>query len=457
MADGLHAFLLRWRWYRVYSSTLAQPRLHFGTLSSIGTVLTLPGIAGILLTIGMAVDANVIIYERIREELRSGKGLAAAVSDGFSNSYSAIIDANVTTILVALVLTYFGLGPIKGFAVVLIIGVLCSLFTAVLVARLAIDWWVGRGKSLSFWTGPSANLFANLSVDWLGKRRVAYVISGLLVVLSLGSIITRGFDLGVDFKGGYSFNVNFESPVQPDALRTQLATAFGSQPTVKVINAGNTSFNVVTSYLVNETEVDAEGNKPQDRVLAALYQGVVAATANNSLKLEDFVSADGDSGTHLVSISKVGPTIADDIKRSSLLAGGLALAFIFLYLLLRFNRWQYSLGAVVALFHDTIITLGVFSIFWGILPFNMEIDQAFIAAILTVIGYSINDTVIVFDRIREYLNSYASGSKTSIINDAVNTTVSRTIITSLTTPVCGCNTLLFLEGTASEASLSPCW
>lgn len=405
----------------------------FGALASLGTVLTLPGIAGILLTIGMAVDANVIIFERIREEVRAGKGIQAAVADGFRNSYSAIIDANVTTILVALVLAYFGLGPIKGFAVVLIIGVLCSLFTAVLVGRLIIDWWLSRGNDITFWTAGSKNAFANMNIDWLGKRRIAYIISGVAIVLSLASIFTRGFDLGVDFKGGYSYVVEFADDVDLETVRAELTGPFGSTPTVKAVSAGNT-LNIVTDYLIAETKKDANGVNPQDRVMEALYTGVKAATGDASLTLKDFASADLDNGTtHVISVSKVGPTIADDIYRSSLLAGGLALIFIFLYLLLRFSRWQYSLGAVAALFHDSIIVMGVFSLLWGFLPFNMEVDQAFIAAILTVIGYSINDTVVVFDRIREYLNTYTSGGKTEIINRAVNSTVSRTIITSLTT------------------------
>ncbi|MEM9837099.1 MAG: protein translocase subunit SecDF [Bacteroidota bacterium] len=399
----------------------------FGALASIGTVLTLPGIAGILLTIGMAVDANVIIYERIREEIRLGKDIASAVADGFQNSYSAIIDANVTTVLVAAVLAYFGLGPIKGFAIVLIIGVLSSVFTAVLVGRLMIEWWLGRGKNITFWTSGSKNAFANMNIDWLGKRRVAYIISGVLVVGSLISIGVRGFDLGVDFKGGYSYTVQFAENISAEDLRSGLAEPFGSTPTVKAVDASNT-FNIVTDFLINDTEKDA-----QDRVMVALHEGVKTATGNSALSLEDFSSADLESGTHVLSVSKVGPTIADDIKRSSLIAGSLALILIFLYLLLRFTKWQYSLGAVLALFHDSIIVLGFFSVFWGILPFNMEVDQAFIAAILTVIGYSINDTVVVFDRIREYLNTYTSSNKTEIINRAVNSTVSRTVITSLTT------------------------
>lgn len=400
----------------------------FGALSSIGTVLTLPGIAGILLTIGMAVDANVIIFERIREELRAGKTLRTAIGDGFRYSYSAIIDANVTTILVAIVLAYFGLGPIKGFAVVLIIGVISSLVTAVLLGRILIDWWVDSGRDLSFWTGWSKNWLANLNIDWLSKRKMTYMISGALLLLSIGSILTRGFEFGVDFKGGYSYNVQLDEGVTADAetLRTALATAFDDAPTtVKAVDLANT-YNVTTSYLIDET-----GNEAQDRVTEALFNGVNQVAGGN-LSLESFKNADG-TGTHLTSSSKVGPTIADDIKRSSYEAAGLALLLIFLYIFMRFNKWQYSMGAILALVHDSVIVLGFFSLFHGILPFSMEIDQAFIAALLTVIGYSINDTVVVFDRIREFLGIYINRSKTEVFNMAINSTVSRTVITSLTT------------------------
>ena len=405
----------------------------FGALSSFGTVLTLPGIAGILLTIGMAVDANVIIFERIREELRAGKTERNAVTDGFANSYSAIIDANVTTILVAGVLAYFGLGPIKGFAVVLIVGVIASVFTAVLVGRLIIEWWLDRGKSLSFWTAPSKNLFANVNIDWMGKRKATYALSGALVVLSLLSIfVFRGFDLGVDFKGGYSYVVEFAEDVNAEQLRTALTAPFEGEPTIKAVDSDNT-YNIVTNYLVDVTDA-VDGVEAQDRVLAKLLEGVQAATGDNALTIESFGNLDGaDGSTHVTSVSKVGPTIADDIKRSALWAGGVGLLLIFLYLLLRFNKWTYSAGAVAALTHDTILVLGIFSAGWGFFGFNMEVDQAFIAAILTVIGYSINDTVVVFDRIREYLNTYVSREKTEVINAAINSTVSRTVITSVTT------------------------
>ena len=397
----------------------------FGALASMGAVLTLPGLAGIVLTIGMAVDANVIIYERIREELRDGKSLRAAVNDGFQNSYSAIIDANVTTFVTAAILAYFGLGPIKGFAVVLMVGVVASVFTAVLVGRLLIDWWLDKGNNLTFWTGASKDAFANLNRDWLGGRKTAYMISGAIIIAGIASMAVRGFDLGVDFKGGYSYNVEFAKDVSAQEIRDAMTAPFGSVPTVKEVNTANT-FNIVTDFNIKDTDEDAS-----DKVMAALHSGI--KTLDPSVSLEQFSAPDAAGITHVTSSSKVGPTIADDIRASAFKAGIFALLFIFLYLFLRFNRWQYSAGAVAALFHDTLIVLGIFSIFHGILPFAMEIDQAFIAAILTVIGYSINDTVVVFDRIREYLNLYTGESKEVVINRAINSTLSRTVITSITT------------------------
>ncbi|MBK8832671.1 MAG: protein translocase subunit SecDF [Saprospiraceae bacterium] len=398
----------------------------FGALSSLGTVLTLAGIAGVVLTIGMAVDANVIIYERSREELRAGKTLKTAISDGFKHSYSAIIDANVTTILSAMVLAYFGLGPIKGFAVTLLIGVVFSFFTAVIVGRLIIEWWVSKGNTIGFSTNLTKNTFANLNVDWLGKRKIAYICSTVFIVVGLISMFTRGFELGVDFRGGYSYNVQFEKGVQVDAdkLRTSLTAAFGGTPVVKAIDAVNT-FNITTSYLMDDNAADA-----QTRVSQKLFEGVKTVTGGD-LTYENFMVTDY-SGTHITSSAKVGPTIADDIKKSSFYAGILALLLIFVYILIRFNKWQYSFGAVLALFHDAMVVLAAFSLLHGILPFSMEVDQTFIAAILTVIGYSINDTVVIFDRIRENFGLYTGKTKEEILNMSLNSTMSRTLITSLT-------------------------
>ncbi|MBV6425771.1 MAG: hypothetical protein KIPDCIKN_00255 [Haliscomenobacter sp.] len=399
-----------------------------GALSSFGTVLTLPGIAGIVLTIGMAVDANVIIFERIREELRAGKTLLTSIVEGFKHSYSAIIDGNVTTLLTGAVLAYFGLGPIKGFAVVLIIGIIFSLFTAVLVSRMIMDWRTTKGKEFTFYRGFSKNVLAHANYDWMRMRKYAYIFSGTLLVLSIGSMAIRGFELGVDFKGGYSFNVTFDkgTNVNVAQLRSALRTAFeGNNPIVKAVDTENT-YNVVTSYLINDTGEDA-----QDRVLEKLYEGVVQASGKEINKTS-FLDPDGE-GTHITSSTKVGPTIADDIKKSAFIAGGLALLVIFIYIFIRFSKASFSLGGVVALFHDTLITLGMFSLFRGIVPFSLEIDQAFIAAILTVIGYSINDTVIVYDRLREHLHLYPNKNKSELINGAINSTLGRTLITGLTT------------------------
>lgn len=402
----------------------------FGALSSFGTVLTLPGIAGIVLTIGMAVDANVIIYERIREELRSGKSLVNSIQDGFSNSYSSIIDANVTTILTAIVLAYFGLGPIKGFAVVLIVGVISSLFSAVVIGKLMIDYYVKGGeRNLTFWTGFSKNALTNLNIDWVGNRKYAYIISSILLVGSLTSIFTKGFELGVDFTGGYSYNVRFVdgSKVTSDALRTGLTDVFGATPVVKQVDNENT-FNITTSYNIEDNSEGAD-----EKATEKLFEGVQKILGKNLVFAEFKNNASENNVAHLVSFTKVGPTIADDIKKSSLYAGTFALLLIFLYILIRFSKWQYSAGAIVSLFHDSIIVLGLFSFLQGLVNFTLEIDQAFIAAILTVIGYSINDTVIVFDRIREYFGLYPNKNKDEIINEAINQTFSRTTITSMTT------------------------
>jgi SecD/SecF fusion protein len=341
----------------------------FGALSSIGTVLTLPGIAGIVLTMGMAVDANVIINERVREELRAGKSMKTAISEGFRHSYAAIIDSNVTTILSSLALMYFGLGPIKGFAVVLLIGILTSLFTAVLLSRLMIEWWLSRGKEIHFYIPMTKDLFTNIHIDWIGKRKYAYIFSIAITVIGFASMFTRGFDLGVDFKGGYSYNVEFSKDVKVnvDDLREELTKQFGSAPVVKSIDSYN-SFNVATSYKIDET-----GQEAHDEVTAKLFDGVNHIAGGN-LKLENFKQTDAP-GTHITSSSKVGATIADDIQKSSFMAGFWALLLIFIYILVRFNRWQYSFAAIVATFHDAFVVVACFSLLRGLVPFSMEVDQ----------------------------------------------------------------------------------
>lgn len=395
-------------------------------VASFGTVLTLPGIAGIVLTIGMAVDANVIIYERVREELRAGKSPVVAMKDGFKHSYSAIIDGNVTTFLVAMVLNFFGLGPIKGFAVVLMIGILSTLFTAVLVSRYIFEWWFGKGNTITFWRDSTKNVLANVTVDWMARRKQFYLLSGAIIVAGMVSMFTRGFDLGVDFRGGYSVNVEFasDSNASADAIRDALTAKLEKTPTVKAAGNSNT-FNIVTDYLVDDTADDAP-----ERVVEALHGGLASF---NPGELSTFKSPDAKNATHVTSMSKVGPTVADDLRDSAWEAIIFGLLVIFLYILVRFRRWQYSLGAVIATTHDALVVVSLFSLLHGLLPFPMEVDQAFIAAILTIIGYSVNDTVIVYDRIREYFGLYPDKEKNEVINMAINSTMSRTVITGITT------------------------
>lgn len=392
-----------------------------GTLASMGTVLTLPGIAGIVLTLASAVDANVIIYERIREEIRHGITGIKAVTVGFSRGLPAIIDANLTTLLTAFVLMYFGLGPIKGFGTVLTVGIFSSMFTAILMGRLLTDWWMSRGTEMTYSHPWSANWLVGVDVDWIGRRKWAYLFSGAIIVIGFASFFMRGFELGVDFKGGYSFNVQFDKPVELEQMRPALNEAFGGNPIVKAVSTQNT-YNITTSYLINDQSPDV-----MDRVTAKLHEGLTKAGIDT--KLEDFKNTDGQ-GTHITSSSQVGPTVADDIRNSSFKATIWALLAIFLYLLIRFRKWQFSMGAVVALFHDVLITLSFFTLLHGIVPFSLEIDQAIIACILTVIGFSVNDTVIVYDRIREFINTYAGRPKEEVFNLAINTTLSRTLITS---------------------------
>lgn len=429
------AYYARGGWVSVVA-LLANIFFIIGTLASIGTVLTLPGIAGIVLTLAGAVDANVIIFERIREELRAGVDKVKAIGIGFSRALPAILDANITTLLTAVVLMYFGLGPIKGFGTVLLVGILCSLFTAVLMARFITDWQVSRGVNMTYSHQWSENVLTNVHYDWIGRRKYAYMFSGALILLGFISFATRGFELGVDFKGGYSFNVQFDQPVNAEQLRGPLTQAFGGNPIVKKVNTDNT-LNITTSYL---SEDRSEG--VMNRVAEKLYEGLKSAGVQVG-DIENFKKT-SSSGTHIVSSSQVSATVADDIRDSSVKSGIWALVLIFLYLLVRFNRWQFSLGAVLALAHDVLITLAFFSFLHGLVPFSLEIDQAIIACILTVIGFSVNDTVIVYDRIREFINTFAGRPKEEVFNRAINTTLTRTLITSGT--VVAVVLLLFLFG-----------
>ncbi|MEM7381355.1 MAG: protein translocase subunit SecDF [Bacteroidota bacterium] len=401
--------------------------LIFGVLSSLGAVLTLPGIAGIVLTIGMSVDANVLIFERVKEELAKGKGKGQAVADGFSNALSSILDANITTGLTALILLVFGSGPIKGFATTLIIGILTSLFTAIFVTRLLVDWYLsGKGRSLDFSTAITKNLFKNLSIDFLNKRKIAYVCSGILVAVGVFSLVTQGLDQGVDFVGGRNYQIRFVNPVNPAEITSELSESLGSA-SAKTFGDAN-QIMVTTKY-----KVDVQGTEVDDEILDILYTSLQKYLPDGTT-YEDFVPGGTNGDVGVLKYRKVGPTIADDIKKNALWAIIGSLAVVFLYILLRFRKWQFSLGAVVAVFHDVLIVLGIFSLTSQIMPFSMEIDQAFIAAILTVIGYSLNDTVVVFDRIREIVGEkgWRSGSN---INLALNSTLSRTLNTSLTTLV----------------------
>ena len=401
--------------------------LIFGILAGLGAVLTLPGIAGIVLTIGMSVDANVLIFERIREELAKGKGQKQAVSDGFKNALSSILDANITTGLTAFILFIFGTGPIKGFATTLLIGIATSLCTAIFVTRLLVDGRLRKGYSLEFATKATKNLFRNLSITFLKKRTVAYVISGLLITLGVFSLFTKGLNQGVDFVGGRSYTVRFEQAVNPSDAQAQLVTLLGSAE-AKTFGEDN-QLKITTNF-----KVDVEGSEVDNEIQEALYSGLSSYLPQN-LSYDDFVNGAEDKQVGIMSSIKVGPTIADDIKNNSFLAVFGSLIVVFLYILLRFRKWQYSLGAVAAVFHDVLLVLGVFSITYTFMPFSMEINQAFIAAVLTVIGYSLNDTVVVFDRIREFTRLHTSWESTKIVDSALNSTLSRTINTSLTTLV----------------------
>lgn len=402
----------------------------FGIMTAFGFVLTLPGIAGIILTMGMAVDANVIIYERIKEELAKGKKLKDAVDFGFSfnGAFSAIVDGNVTTILTGIILYMFGTGPVQGFAITLIIGILTSLFTAIVISRLLIDLVVSKNGKLTFYTVISKNWFKRLDFDFVSKRKTWYIISASVILLSIGSLFVNGLNYGVDFKGGRSYVVKFDKPQTADEITTVLKSVYGSSPEVKTYGNPN-QLKITTKYRIVE-----EGQEIDEDVQLKLYNGLKNHLPAN-LTYEQFKGGFDGQIYGIMSSIKVEPTIADDIKASSGWAIFGSLLVIFLYILFRFKKWQYSLGATVALFHDILIVIGVFSLFYKVLPFDMEVDQAFIAAILTVLGYSINDTVIIFDRIREYLGLHPTWSFEENINKSLSSTLARTFNTSGTTLV----------------------
>ena len=399
----------------------------FGTLVSFGAVLTLPGIAGLVLTLGMAVDANVIIYERIKEELRAGKGLSKAVADGYKNAYSAIIDGQFTTFLTGLVLFFFGSGPVQGFATTLIIGIITSVLTSVFITRIIFDDRIVKGKNITFDNKVTRNFLQNTHVDFLGKKKIAYIVSGALILISLVSIFTKGFTYGVDFTGGRTYVVRFDSPVTAEEVRAAAIAEFDGAVEVKQFG-GESQMKVTTQYLVENESTDADAE-----VESKLYNALKGFFATE-LSFAEFTST-LDNPNGIISSDKVGPTIANDITRNAIIAVIIALFVIFGYIAIRFNGWTWGLGGVTGLAHTALIVIGFFSLFSGILPFSLDIDQTFIAAILTIIGYAINDTVVIFDRIREYKELHPKADFRQNVNEALNSTLSRTMNTSLTTLV----------------------
>lgn len=390
-----------------------------GVLASTSLALTLPGIAGIVLTVGMSVDANVLIYERIKEEILSGKSLRLAIEEGYRNAYSSILDSNITTLLTGIILWVFGTGPIEGFAITLVIGILTSLFSAIFITRLIISYQLDKNKPLHFSTKLTENLFKGFSINFLQKRKIYYLLSTLIIVAGIISLIIRGLYFGVDFKGGRTYVVRFNSPVSTNEMVKQLQQALIDEKgnkyaaEVKTYGTANT-YKITTAFMI-----DSQDEKADDIAEEKINKGLSAL----NVKYE------------ILESQKVGPTIADDIKTSAVWSVLFSLLVIFIYILFRFKKWQFGIAAVIALFHDVMIVLSVFSFFYGILPFSLEIDQAFIAALLTVVGYSINDTVVVFDRVREYLSlpSHKKTEMLQVLNLSLNATLSRTINTSLTT------------------------
>ena len=409
---------------------LTNVLLLFGTLASFGAVLTLPGIAGLVLTLGMAVDANVIIYERIKEELKAGKGLGKAVHDGYQNAYSAIIDGQVTTLLTGLVLFAFGSGPIKGFATTLIIGIITSVLTSIFITRLIIDDRVNKGKGMSFEWEWSKNFLKNTNIDFIKGRKYSYIISGALILIAIGSIAFKGFTYGVDFTGGRTYVVRFDQPVTAEAVRSAVNTTFNAadpESSVEVKQfGGDSQMKITTSYKVKD-----ESSSVDTEIEGMLFESL-KGFFKEDIQLSDFTST-LENPNGIVSSDKVGASIASDIKRSAIISVLLALLIIFAYIAWRFKGWNWGLGGVVSLAHTAIILIGFFSLFSGILPFNLDVDQTFIAAILTIIGYAINDNVVIFDRIRENLSLHPNDDFKTMVNKSLNQTLTRTVNTSVST------------------------
>ena len=408
--------------------------LLMGVLVSFGAVLTLPGIAGIVLTMGMAVDSNVIIFERIKEELRAGKGISAAIKDGFANAYSAIIDGNLTTIITGIVLYIFGNGPVQGFATTLIIGIITSLFCSIFVTRLLIEWIVARKGSISFSRSWSENWLTDFKFDFIGKRKMSYIISGAVILVSVVSLFIQGLNLGVEFTGGRTFVVRFDQDVTAEQVRAQLTEAFAGAE-----DAANASFEVKQygdknqMRIVTQYKHDDTSEATTEEVEVLIYNAL-KSLYGYEITLDGFKNTQEDVNG-IVSADKIGPAIAKDMTTGAFFAIIFSLIAIGLYITLRFKKWQWATGATVALMHDAFIVIGLFSLCYAFMPFNLEIDQAFIAAILTIIGYSINDTVVIFDRIREYNVLYPKRNIRENINNALCSTLARTLNTSGTTLV----------------------
>lgn len=407
---------------------LCNVLLLFGTLVSFGAVLTLPGIAGLVLTMGMAVDANVIIYERVKEELAAGKGLSKAIADGYSNAYSAIIDGQVTTLLTGIVLFIFGSGPVQGFATTLIIGIITSVVTSIFISRIIFDDRVSKGKNVSFENNLTKDFLKHTNVNFIDKKKYSYLFSGILIVIAIASISFKGFTYGVDFTGGRTYVVRFDTPVTAEQVRSAAENEFGETVEVKQFG-GESQMKITTKYKVDQesTDVDAE-------IEGKLYNALKGFFAEKDMTLGEFTST-LDNPNGIISSDKVGPTIANDMKRSAIFAVLIALFVIFAYIAVRFNGWTWGLGGVLSLAHTAIIVIGFFSLFSGILPFNLDVDQTFIAAILTIIGYAINDNVVIFDRIREFKVLHPKTDFKTNANIALNSTLTRTINTSVSTLV----------------------
>jgi SecD/SecF fusion protein len=397
-----------------------------GVLASLGAVLTLPGIAGIVLTLGMADDANIIIFERIREELRAGKGIRLAVADGYKHAYSAIIDGNVTTFLTGLVLFFFGTGPIQGFATTLVLGILTSMFCSIFISRLVFEWLLDRNKTIKFSVPVTADIFRYAKFDFIKVRKKLYLVSLSVIAIGMISIIVQGFNYGIDFTGGRSYTVRFAETVNTVELQSSLRQSFDdNMPEVKTFGSDN-QVKITTDYMMEEDQ-DPEFIQNVDSIVEShLFAGAKYLLPEGT-GMEQF------RANNLMNAQKVGASIADDIKRNAVIAVLLSLLVIFLYIFLRFRNWQFGLAAVISLFHDSVIMIGLYSLLWKVLPFSMEIDQHFIAAILTIIGYSINDTVIIYDRIREWVGLYPKRPMKELYNSAINSTLGRTLNTSLST------------------------